>query len=968
MERHASLFFFSLSFFLLLFLSSSFQASAAAQLNSAQSQIVKNLFETLQSGLSFSNADLNTTNPNPCKWSGVTCASRASSVLVVEQLSFSNLGISSSNSSSLITFFKLLCEIDTLQYLNLSSNRLSSLPDLFSSNCTGLAGLKSLNLSNNGLAGPFSDFSNFRDLETLDLSHNHLVGTIGTKLDSLTQLKSLDLSFNCLTGTVPALNGSSNSIHLEKLTLTTNNFTGMIPVGIFAHKNLTLLDLSQNNLTGTILDQFKDLPKLEILLLNANSLTGHIPASLTKLTNLTRFAAYQNKFDGPIPNGLTKYLQTLDLSYNNLIGTIPFDFLNSSNLESIDLTNNSLTGPIPINLSRKIYRLRFGENFLNGTIPKSIGELSNLSYLELDGNKLDGEIPSQIGNCTNLTLLNLALNKFENKIPSELGKLTNLVVLKLQENNLSGQIPPEISNFLNLNTLNLSQNSLTGPIPSQISKLTELSNLNLNQNNLNGSIPSTIQNLTSLIELQLGNNRLSGVIPEMPSSLTTALNLSHNLFTGNIPASSFSQSTELEILDLSHNNFSGSVPVSLSSLQSLTLLNLSYNNLSGTLPNFRSWVDVVIYGNTLLTIPNDKPQNNPPNNTKTKSHKGLIIAIVIIGSLIGLACLTGLIILSVSNRFYRVENVSTHSDENTPPNIINGRLITTNRIHTSSIDFPKSMESISNPLNIFMKTRFCTYYKVIMPNGSTYSVKKLNWSDKLFQIENRDKFSHELDLLGKLTNSNVMVPLAYVLTEQNAYLFYENLCMGTVFDALHGNEVLDWTCRYGVALGVAQGLAFLHGCTNPVLLLDLSTRTVFLKSFHEPQIGDIELYKVIDPSNSTSSFSTVAGTVGYIPPEYAYTMRITTAGNVYSFGVILLELLTGKPPVSEGIELAKWALSNSSRAEERDGILDSRISRASISVHSQMQSVLKVALACVAFSPDSRPKMRNVLRMLFSAK
>jgi serine/threonine protein kinase len=97
-------------------------------------------------------------------------------------------------------------------------------------------------------------------------------------------------------------------------------------------------------------------------------------------------------------------------------------------------------------------------------------------------------------------------------------------------------------------------------------------------------------------------------------------------------------------------------------------------------------------------------------------------------------------------------------------------------------------------------------------------------------------------------------------------------------------------------------------------------------------------------------------------------MRLTMAGNVYSFGVVLLELITGKPPVSEGIELAKWALSHSARPEDRDGILDSRISRVSIPVHSQMQSVLEIALACVAFSPDSRPKMRNVLRMLFNAK
>ncbi|KAF3334160.1 leucine-rich repeat receptor-like tyrosine-protein kinase PXC3 [Carex littledalei] len=424
------------------------------------------------------------------------------------------------------------------------------------------------------------------------------------------------------------------------------------------------------------------------------------------------------------------------------------------------------------------------------------------------------------------------------------------------------------------------------------------------------------------------------------------------------------------------NNFTGDipdgpVPDSLTTLQFLTLLDLSNNNLTGTLPTFQRWVNVIVTGNALLSNSSWERNSNSNSNShsKKKMHTGLAILFSVLGVFAGLLLLAGLIVYSLPKRFYRVKDVGLQSDDNTLPHIINGCYITTNSIHTANIDFSKSMEAVSNPVNVFMKTRFCTYYHVEMPNGSTYSVKKLNFSDKIIQSGSQEKFGHELEVLGRLTNSNVMVPLAYVLTEDSAYLFYEQLCVGTVFDVLHGSgNALDWKCRYSIALGVAQGLAFLHGCTQPVLLLDLSTRSLHLKSLNEPQIGDIELYKVIDPSKSTGSLSTVAGSVGYIPPEYAYTMRLTMAGNVYSFGVVLLELLTGKPAVSEGIELAKWALSHSARPEDREGILDSRISRASIPVHSQMQSVLKIALACVAFSPESRPKMRNVLRMLFNAK
>jgi len=379
-------------------------------------------------------------------------------------------------------------------------------------------------------------------------------------------------------------------------------------------------------------------------------------------------------------------------------------------------------------------------------------------------------------------------------------------------------------------------------------------------------------------------------------------------------------------------------------------------------------VEIGIDGNPDLV--NGTVSNNDTRTTgKRKMHNVVIIIFTIAGALVGLCVLAVITMMSLSKRIYRVEDEGLSTGESVSQ-IINGHLITMNSIHTSAIEFMKAMEAVCNHRNIFLKTRFCTYYKAVMPNGSTYSVKKLNSSDKIFQIGNQEKFAREIEVLGKLTNSNVMVPLAYILTVDSAYLIYEHAYKGTVSDLLHGekSDVIDWPSRYSIALGVAQGLTFLHGCTQPVLLLDLSTRTIHLKSTNEPQIGDIELYKIIDPSRSTGSFSTIAGTVGYIPPEYAYTMRLTMAGNVYSFGVILLELLTGKPSVSDGVELAKWALGLSARPDQRDQILDARISGASIAVHSQMLSILNIALSCVAFSPDARPKMRNVLRMLFNAK
>ncbi|XP_071737817.1 leucine-rich repeat receptor-like tyrosine-protein kinase PXC3 [Rutidosis leptorrhynchoides] len=254
-----------------------------------------------------------------------------------------------------------------------------------------------------------------------------------------------------------------------------------------------------------------------------------------------------------------------------------------------------------------------------------------------------------------------------------------------------------------------------------------------------------------------------------------------------------------------------------------------------------------------------------------------------------------------------------------------------------------------------------------MPSGRIYFVKKVNWRDKMVQLGSH-LFEQELDIIGSLRNSSMMIPLGYALTTNSAYMLYEYSEKGNLFYALHGSlgSELDWTNRYSIAIGIANGLDFLHEVpSGPIILLDLSSKVIMLKSLNEPLIGDIELSKVIDPSKSTGNLTVLAGSVGYVPPEYAYTMRVTTAGNVYSFGVILLELLTGKTALSEGSELAKWVCSHLDNVDE---VLDPTVSQTSEATRSMMLMVLKVALACVDVSPDARPEMKSVLCMLLDAR
>ncbi|XP_027090912.1 uncharacterized protein [Coffea arabica] len=906
---------FTLSFFF-------FFQLVFSQLPSKQIATMTNLYEMLQnnsgnSSFRWSNAKKDS---NPCSWVGVSCSSSNSSVT---ELSLPLFSISSSE------ILPVICQIDSLESLDISNNHLSSIPDVFVSSCGGISGLKLLNISRNELGGSLPTFNGFQKLEVLDLSRNSLMGNINLQFDGLDSLKSLNLSYNKFTGPLPINLGKNNL--LQELQLSTNGFQGEIPVGLVKYGNLSLIDLSHNELSGLIPERFGELSKLQILVLSGSNLRGEIPKLLVKIQTLFRFAANQNNFVGNIPPGITTYLRNLDLSFNNLSGTIPQDLLSPPNLLSVDLSSNLLEGPIPTEISLSLFRLRLGGNLLNGTVSfRSYGNLTKLTYLELDNNSLTGEIPPELGLCRSLALLNLAQNRLTGVLPVQLGNLANLQVLYLQKNKLVGVIPHQFTQLHSLQRMNFSSNSIGGSIPASISKLQNLTNLDLRHNNLSGPIPISIRTLNLLLELQLGNNQLSGDVPAMPSSLQIALNLSNNLFGGPIPVS-LSGLIALEVLDLSNNKFSG--------------------------------------GNKGL---NQAPSNAPPASSKKKRT---VSVGVVIGAAVAAALAAGLltlIVISISRRYYRVNDMHLQSEEAaSEQQVILGNLLTANGIHRSNIDFMKAMEAVANNSNIILKTKFSTYYKTVMPSGANYLVKKLTWSDKIFQLGNHERFGEELEVIGKLSNSNVMIPLAYVLTVDSAYLFYDFAPKGTLFDLLHGNSesALHWASRYSIAIGVAQGLTFLHGCpSGSILLLDLSSKSILLKSLNEPQIGDIELCKVIDPSKSTGSLSTVAGSVGYIPPEYAYTMRVTMPGNVYSFGVLLLELLTGKPAVSQGTELAKWVLSNSAQQNKWDNILDFSVIKTSLAVRSQMLAVLKVALACVSASPEGRPKMKSVLRMVLNAR
>ncbi|KAK9943446.1 hypothetical protein M0R45_009053 [Rubus argutus] len=387
---------------------------ALSELSSTQKTTMINISNSLNSSVPW---NINT-QPNPCLWKGVVCQPPTNSSVI--QISLSKSSLSSSD------FLPIVCQIESLQSLDVSENHLTTIPSGFVKGCGNIHGLNLLNFSFNNLEGSLPNFVGFAVLESLDLSHNKLSGSIGLELDGLVGLRNLNLSFNHFNGSVPTHLGKS--MVLQKLELSANTFQGTIPDKIVDYRNLTLIDLSSNNLSGSVPDRIGELSKLEVLILSSNNLIGIIPESLSNIKSLTRFAANSNSFRGPVPAGITKYLKNLDLSYNKLDGSIPAELLSTSNsnLQTVDLSYNMLQGSIPTIRSQSLVRLRLGSNELVGAIPSAT--LQSLMYLEMDNNKLTGSIPPELGSCRNLALLNLAYNRLTGALPVALGHLSNLQV------------------------------------------------------------------------------------------------------------------------------------------------------------------------------------------------------------------------------------------------------------------------------------------------------------------------------------------------------------------------------------------------------------------------------------------------------------------------------------------------------------------------------------------------------------
>lgn len=750
---------------------------------------------------------------------------------------------------------------------------------------------------------------------------NMYQGGIPPEFGSLTELTKLDISSCNLSGPIPPELG--NLTKLDTLFLQINRLSGPIPDELSRLQNLDSLDLSINELMGELPESFSELKKLRLLNLFRNHLHGRIPAFVAELPNLEVLQVWENNFTFELPErlGFNGRLKKLDVATNRLTGTIPRGLCFGGVLETLMLMENGLFGPIPHELGecKSLLRVRLAKNFLNGTIPKGLFNLPCANMLEFNDNYFSGELPPEMSG-------------------DKVGTLT------VSNNQITGKIPSAICNLAGLQSLSLELNQFSGEIPAEIGCLKQLSKLNISRNDLIGGIPSEIGHCSSLVSIDLSQNNLSGCIP---SELTGLPNLN--------------------TINLSRNHLTGEIPMEMQSMHSLTLLDLSYNDLSGAIPTggqFLVFNDTAFVGNPNLCSHNltcislisaaDRKASNQHSTLKLK-----VVAILAAAVAAGAAVAT--IVRARRGNYINCIDWFKNGGKSAKA----WKLTAFQRLGFTVDDVLECLKED----NIIGKGGAGIVYRGSMPGAVDIAIKRL------VGRSGRDDrgFSAEIRTLGRIRHRNIVRLLGYVSNKETNLLLYEYMPKGSLGELLHGSKgaYLQWETRRRVALEAAKGLCYLHHDCSPLIIhRDVKSNNILLDEDLEAHVADFGLAKFMQDAGASECMSSIAGSYGYIAPEYAYTLRVDEKSDVYSFGVVLLELVTGRKPVGEfgdGVDIVRWVRKTTSEIPEGTDtatvltVVDPRMTGFPLC---EVTNVFKVAMLCVEEKSTARPTMREVVHML----
>ncbi|KAM4071015.1 hypothetical protein ACB094_11G029400 [Castanea mollissima] len=779
------------------------------------------------------------------------------------------------------------------------------------------------------------------------------------------------------------------------------NFNPLIKCDCSANSNstchITQLKLGQNYLTGNLSASIGKLYRMQYLSFGINALSGTLPKELGNLTELISLSFSTNNFTGSLPSDLGKLvkLEQLYIVSSGVSGAIPLTFANLKSLKTVWASDTELTGRIPdfIGNWSKLTTLRFQGNSLEGPIPSTFSNLTSLTELRISDLSNGSSSLAFIQNMKSLSILVLRNTNISDSIPSNIGEYQKLSQLFLGNNKLNGTLPTQKSG--SLVNIDLSYNNLQGSFPSWVSEQNLQLNLVANNFTIESSnssvLPSGLNCLQRDFPCNRGTGRYSefaikcggpqitssnGIVYERDNETLgpatyyvvdtdrwAVSNVGYFTGTNNAQYTSFS-SSQFTSLD---SELFQTARLSASSLRYYGL-GLENGNYTVSLQfaeiafvNTKTWqslgrrvFDIYIQGNLVLKDFDIRKEAGGASfaavpkeyNNVQVSENYLEIHLFWAGK--GTCCVPA----------QGTYGPSISAISATPELLgIDAKTFTFSyaELKTATEDF--------NPDNKLGEGGFGPVYKGTLNDGRVIAVKQLSVTSH----QGKNQFLTEIATISAVQHRNLVKLYGCCIEGDKRLLVYEYLENKSLDQALFGKRTLslDWSMRFDICLGVARGLAYLHEESRlRIVHRDVKASNILLDSDLIPKISDFGLAKLYDDKKTHIS-TRVAGTIGYLAPEYAMRGHLTEKADVFAFGVVALELVSGRPNSDSSLEeekiyLLEWAWQLHENNREVD-LADSKLSEFN---EEEVKRLIGVSLLCTQASPTLRPSMSRVVAML----
>ncbi|CAA2987652.1 probable LRR receptor-like serine threonine-kinase At1g07650 isoform X1 [Olea europaea subsp. europaea] len=854
---------------------------------------------------------------------------------------------------------------------------------------------------------------------SIALKGQNLTGDVPQQFAKLRHLKNLDLSRNYLNGSIPS---QWSSMRLLDLSFMGNRLSGPFPKVITRITTLVNLSLEGNQFSGSIPSDIGCLVNLQKIILSSNQFTGELPMALSKLTHLTDMRISDNNFTGKIPEYISSWAQIekLHMQGCSLKGPIPSSIsalTSLSDLRISDLTGRGSTFP-PLSSMESMKVLILRSCLIHGEIPEYIGDMKKLKNLDLSFNNLTGEIPASFINLGKSDFMYLTGNRLNGIIPWWI--LSRNKNVDISYNNFIGEDSSQnecphgsvnlVESYSSTTDKSTVHSCLKQEFPCSDPKRSQYFTLHINcggkdvilengtkyEDDLEARGASMFYSRQNWAFSSTGNFMDNDI--DADNYIETNVTALYNVTS---PVSELYRTARVSPVSLTYYGLcllNGNYTVKLHFAEIVFTNDSSFNSLG------RRIFDVYLQGRLVLKDFNIAAEAGGPGkpivktftvavtshtlkihlywagrgttgipkrgsygplisaisvdpNFKPPVHHRKIKSAEVAGIISGATCLLLFILYILHRRGCFGGKIS--ADKELRGLDLQTGLFTLRQIKDATKNF--------DPANKIGEGGFGSVYKGLLSDGTVIAVKQLSSKSK----QGTREFVNEIGMISASQHPNLVKLYGCCVEGNHLMLIYEYMENNCLSRALFGKDVtkrlkLDWPTRVKICLGIARGLAYLHEESRlKIVHRDIKTSNILLDKDLNAKISDFGLAK-LNEEDETHISTRIAGTIGYMAPEYAMRGYLTNKADVYSFGVVTLEIVSGKSntnyrPKEDFVYLLDWAYV----LQERGNLLELIDPELGSTYSSEEAMVmLNVALLCTNASPTLRPTMSQVVSML----